>query len=284
MTTKRQVLIRFKDSGDWFSPVEYRAAMRETARREAWLRGYGYTKRLDILHRTPPPANVAIVQSVGGTMDAKIDPTRPHSKVFGSHADRVAANYVDGTASDVPAAVGETRIGLVYHGAEHAPLDVPRLDMRGGIELLTEDRIIDGVCVGVEGEWLVSAPMGIKRRKMNYASFDLAGIRTEDLHCLIPVKTGNVKVKETARKLGEIEGVRYRPAAYNTPALSTCAAAGICSGFCYALQGTFGFRSSRWSRARTWAVLREAQRRGGEETVGLVLGMALDTLKPRGYA
>jgi hypothetical protein len=217
-------------------------------------------------------------------MDGKIDPSRSHARVFSSHEDRIGSGYADGTKSDVPAALGEVRIGLVYHGTENAALDVPRLDKRGGIELLTEDRIVDGIVIGLEGEWLVSAPMGIKRRKMNYASFDLGGIRTEDLHCLIPVKTGNSKVKETAQKLGEIEGIKYRPAAYNTPALSTCAAAGACSGFCYALQGTFGFRSSRWSRARTWAVLREAQRRGGEETVGLVLGMALDTLKPRGYA
>ena len=131
-----------------------------------------------------------------------------------------------------------------------------------------------------DGRWIVTVPTGIKSRRLHVHRFNLIDISDADLGKLITIKTGNAKVTKTARKMSS-DGVSYRAGAINLPALASCPMAGACALFCYALQGSFAFRSVRESRARTWAVLHEAYRRGGEELTRSVLGSALDSAAPR---
>ena len=65
---------------------------------------------------TFPPENFRITFSEGGKMDHLLDKELPHSRIFSTVAARVAAGYVDGNKSDLPAMNGEQKIGLVYHG------------------------------------------------------------------------------------------------------------------------------------------------------------------------
>jgi len=271
-TYRNHVLLRVHDSGDFFSPWYFRAMLRAVGARP-WVKAYGYTKRLQLLSAMRDagevPSNFSIVQSVGGRLDRLIDTSQPHSRVFETDADRIDALYAQGNESDMPAVRGETNIGLVYHGTEgyqgqegHRPTD------RG--KIVRRDR-----------GWVVTMPLNIKNRKFHVHEFDFSDIADDDLHNQITVKTGNVKVKKTAAKLTEAAGIKYRAAAFNLPALATCPMAGECALFCYALQGSFGFKSARHSRARTWAVLMEAYDRGGESFVQTVIGRALDAMKPR---
>jgi hypothetical protein len=211
-----------------------------------------------------------IVQSVGGLFDEKILMHRPHSRMFPTAGERIAAGYALGNDSDLPAIDGTVKIGLEYHGTEtYRPDSTPNLRQRGSIK-----RRDDGV-------WVVKVPTGIKTRKIHEHTFDFSDVRSADLHTLIPLKTGNAKVKKTAAKLSEQDGVKYRPLALNLPALLACPMAGECERFCFALQGSYVYASVRDARARTMAVLHEAYRRGGVELVADVIGAALDANKPR---
>lgn len=107
--------VRIHDSGDFFSRRYYQTWIR-TAQELPNLLFYAYTKSLPLIDWDAHPENFRLVQSVGGKRDHDIDETRPHAKVFVSHADRKRAGYCDGNASDMPAILGQTRIGLVYHG------------------------------------------------------------------------------------------------------------------------------------------------------------------------
>ena len=115
-----KLVVRIHDSGDFFSPW-YLDMWIEIARALPEVEFYGFTKAITMWQDSTPPANLSIVQSVGGTQDKHIDETLPHSRVFASHEDRKAAGYVDGNdevLGDIPAIVGDIKIGLVYHGTE----------------------------------------------------------------------------------------------------------------------------------------------------------------------
>ena len=107
-------IVRVHDSGDFFSQA-YMDAWFEIAGRFPEKKFYAYTKSLH-LDRSRQPENFQIVQSVGGLMDADIDPTQSHSRIFETHYQRRKAGYVDGNINDKPAILGKQKIGLVYHG------------------------------------------------------------------------------------------------------------------------------------------------------------------------
>ena len=113
----KQSVIRVHDSGDFFSQA-YMDAWFRIAAQFPEKKYYAYTKSLH-LDRSKKPSNFQIIQSVGGLMDASIDPNDCHSRIFSSHQQRKKAGYVDGNKNDQPAIDGVQRIGLVYHGVKN---------------------------------------------------------------------------------------------------------------------------------------------------------------------
>lgn len=111
----RQRSIRIHDSGDFFSQAYLDAWCRIVAAFPD-KRFYAYTKSLHLNFRAQPK-NLRIVQSIGGKLDAKVNPRLSHTRVFASVADRRAAGYVNGNETDRPAQRGAIRIGFVYHGS-----------------------------------------------------------------------------------------------------------------------------------------------------------------------
>jgi len=117
--------VRIHDSGDFFSRRYYRTWL-SVAGHFPHLTFYAYTKSIPFLDWDAHPANFRVTQSVGGKRDKDIDLSRPHAQVFVSEADRKRAGYCDGNKSDIPAILGQTRIGLVYHGTRHLGEDSRR--------------------------------------------------------------------------------------------------------------------------------------------------------------
>jgi hypothetical protein len=119
-----QLVVRLHDSGDLFSMWYYTMWM-TVALRMPDVIFYGYTKSvklantyLNLRKHTP---NLRLVCSVGGLEDHLIDTDKPHSKVFATQEERIAAGYVDGNdeiMGDIYAILQEVKIGLVYHGTE----------------------------------------------------------------------------------------------------------------------------------------------------------------------
>lgn len=113
--TKRYNVVRLHDSGDFYSQ-EYLNAWKAIASNFPNTIFYAYTKSHHLDIESDKPANLRIVQSLGGKYDAMINLNLSHSRIFSTDADRIAAGYVDGNVSDIPAIEGEIKIGLVYHG------------------------------------------------------------------------------------------------------------------------------------------------------------------------
>lgn len=114
---KRYNVVRIHDSGDFFSQ-DYLDAWKAIALAFPAVIFYAYTKSLHLDIMTDKPANLRIVQSLGGKYDSHVNLDIPHSRIFSTDADRIAAGYVDGNINDIPAIVGDIRIGLVYHGVK----------------------------------------------------------------------------------------------------------------------------------------------------------------------
>lgn len=110
--------VRVHDSGDFFSQA-YLDSWYSIARQTPGKVFYAYTKSLHLDLWTNKPENFQIVQSVGGRLDASIDDSRSHSRIFADHRLRKAAGYVDGNVNDAHAIKGSPRIGLVYHGTRN---------------------------------------------------------------------------------------------------------------------------------------------------------------------
>ncbi len=109
--------VRIHDSGDFFSKNYYRTWL-SVALQFPQIIFYAYTKSIPLIEWESHSKNFRLVQSIGGKRDKDIDETRPHSKVFTSVADRKRAGYCDGNISDMPAILGQIKIGLVYHGTK----------------------------------------------------------------------------------------------------------------------------------------------------------------------
>jgi hypothetical protein len=114
---KRYNVVRLHDSGDFFSQ-DYLNAWKAIASAFPNTVFYAYTKSLHLDIETDKPANLRIVQSLGGKYDAKLNLSLPHSRIFSTDEDRIAAGYIDGNVSDIPAIEGEINIGLSYHGTK----------------------------------------------------------------------------------------------------------------------------------------------------------------------
>jgi hypothetical protein len=113
----RYKYIRIHDSGDFYNQ-EYLDKWFEIAKQFPNKIFYAYTKSLH-LNFSSKPSNFMITQSIGGLLDAKIDTTLPHSRIFSSHASRRRAGYGDGNVTDTLAIKGATKIGLTYHGTRN---------------------------------------------------------------------------------------------------------------------------------------------------------------------
>ncbi len=109
--------IRIHDSGDFFSQ-DYLNSWFVIAASFPQKKFYAYTKSLH-LDYSAKPDNLQIIQSVGGLMDAQIDTSKSHSRIFSTDYQRKKAGYVDGNKNDQPAIDGVVRIGLVYHGSKN---------------------------------------------------------------------------------------------------------------------------------------------------------------------
>lgn len=116
---KGQLWVRIHDSGDFFCQ-DYASAWARVVEDMPEVRFYAYTKSLHLdLSKLEALPNMMLVQSVGGKHDSKIDKSKPHSRIFTTHEDRIRAGYLDGNESDLPAMMGEINIGLVYHGTRN---------------------------------------------------------------------------------------------------------------------------------------------------------------------
>lgn len=113
--TKRYNVVRIHDSGDFFSQ-EYLNAWKAIACAFPHVVFYAYTKSHHLDIQTDKPLNLRIVQSIGGKFDERVNVSLPHARIFATDNDRIAAGYIDGNVSDIPAIEGEIAIGLVYHG------------------------------------------------------------------------------------------------------------------------------------------------------------------------
>ncbi len=114
--------IRIHDSGDFFSRAYYKAWVR-TAEALPDIIFYAYTKSIPFIDWDSHPKNFRVVQSVGGKRDKDIDMSRPHARIFATEAERKKAGYCDGNVSDIPAILGQKKIGLVYHGVRNLTED-----------------------------------------------------------------------------------------------------------------------------------------------------------------
>ncbi len=109
--------VRIHDSGDFYSQGYFNAWC-EIAKHLPHMTFYAYTKSMH-LDLTGAPANFKVTQSLGGKHDALVNLGKPHSRIFSTDDDRIAAGYVDGNVDDSPAIEGVVSIGLVYHGVKN---------------------------------------------------------------------------------------------------------------------------------------------------------------------
>ena len=119
--------VRVHDSGDFYS-YEYMLAWFKVAEAHPDVRFYAYTKMIALVKMAYKnglvPINFRLIQSLGGIADERIDRSLPHSRIFASHEDLIAAGYADASESDAPAAFGASPlIGLVIHGAKAKRFD-----------------------------------------------------------------------------------------------------------------------------------------------------------------
>ena len=118
-------VVRIHDSGDFFSRW-YAMAWAIVAGDNPGLLFYAYTKSGPILHGTGLHSlpNVRLTASEGGKFDHTYDHENgPVARIFESEDSRIAAGYVDGNDSDLPAILGFSHIGLVYHGSRNPSAD-----------------------------------------------------------------------------------------------------------------------------------------------------------------
>jgi hypothetical protein len=108
-------IVRIHDSGDFYS----RAYFDKWNAIASYLPGvhfYAYTKMINFV-ALPRSENFNLIQSEGGKCDAKVISELPHARIFSSLAELQAAGYSDCSESDLPAALGANKVGLIIHGA-----------------------------------------------------------------------------------------------------------------------------------------------------------------------
>ena len=113
--SKRVAVVRLHDSGDFFKKW-YVEAWMEVIKRNTDILFYAYTKSFPMFKGMAIPDNFRVTYSFGGKFDSQVD--GPNARIFATLDERIAAGYVDGNDSDMPAILGEHNIGLVYHGVK----------------------------------------------------------------------------------------------------------------------------------------------------------------------
>jgi hypothetical protein len=113
--SKRVAVVRLHDSGDFFKKW-YVEAWMEVIKRNTDILFYAYTKSFPMFKGMDIPDNFRVTYSFGGKFDSQVD--GPNARIFATLDERIAAGYVDGNDSDMPAILGEHNIGLVYHGVK----------------------------------------------------------------------------------------------------------------------------------------------------------------------
>jgi hypothetical protein len=119
--------VRVHDSGDFYS-YDYLLNWFAIAEQFPNVKFYAYTKMVGLVQMAYKaglvPSNFRLIQSLGGIADSRIDHSFPHSRIFSSLDDLLAAGYADASESDAPAAFGTSPlIGLVIHGAKSKRFD-----------------------------------------------------------------------------------------------------------------------------------------------------------------
>lgn len=113
-------IVRLHSSGDVYSQayldklVEVAQAVAKTAP-DITFYLYSKSSHLDWSKWNAQPNTVAPVFSDGGRL--AVDEELPHSKIFASVPELLASGYADAHESDLPAAQGKERVGLVIHGS-----------------------------------------------------------------------------------------------------------------------------------------------------------------------
>lgn len=108
--------IRLHSSGDFYNQ-EYLDTWVKIMRETPEFRYYAYTKSLDLDWTEALKLNNFFrIQSIGGIFDHLIDTNLAHSRIFPDKESLLAAGYLDASESDLPAASGGIKIGLVVHG------------------------------------------------------------------------------------------------------------------------------------------------------------------------
>ena len=108
--------IRLHSSGDFYNQA-YLDAWVEIMKQTPEFRYYAYTKSLDLDWTEALKLNNFFrIQSIGGIFDDLIDMNLAHSRIFPDRESLLAAGYLDASESDLPAAAGGVKIGLVVHG------------------------------------------------------------------------------------------------------------------------------------------------------------------------
>lgn len=120
LMSERVKILRIHDSGDFYSP-QYMLQWFKIAESLPNVTFYAYTKQVILMRKLwdKKPANLKLIQSIGGKFDNLIDHSKPHARIFASLAELLTANYTDTSVSDKPAATrGVNNIGLVIHGVK----------------------------------------------------------------------------------------------------------------------------------------------------------------------
>ena len=111
---KQPKLIRIHTEGDFYNQ-KYLDKWTNIANLFPDMQFYAYTKSLH-LDFSKLPSNFKIIQSEGGKLDAQIDYTKPHAKIFKDAESLQEAGYVDASQSDLIAADRDNiKIGLIKH-------------------------------------------------------------------------------------------------------------------------------------------------------------------------
>ena len=120
--TKKQLVIRIHDSGDFYNKTYYMKWYKLMLKYPN-IKFYAYTKMVPMFKLLKKakliPNNFTIIFSEGGLADKLINTkTDRHARVFGSMKELKKAGYVNATENDLNAIGKNKKIGLVYHGYE----------------------------------------------------------------------------------------------------------------------------------------------------------------------
>lgn len=109
-------IVRIHSAGDFYDQ-RYLDAWVRIMQETPDMRFYAYTKSLDLdWTEALKLKNFYRIQSIGGLFDHLIDMNLAHSRIFPDLESLHAAGYLDTSESDLPAAAGGVKIGLVVHG------------------------------------------------------------------------------------------------------------------------------------------------------------------------